>query len=345
MEEVSGEIIERLLDHAKASASRAYCKYSGFPVGAAVVDEEGRIFEGANIENLSFGLTNCAERTAIFSAIASGSKEITAVAIYTPTPTLTYPCGACRQVIFEHSRDAIVAVCCDHGNVEQKRISELLPNAFSGIDVGSISAVASQVRSRLATNSKKRICIDIDNVVARTDEILRNVIKQATAGRVDLSYEHISVFNYWQCNDANGNGITRDEWRVIHDQFSTREILLSIPVVQDSLPSLERIGESYAIHFATSRLPAARSATIEWLDANGFPPHDLHFLKHGEKHVTLGGFDVSVEDDPAQVSAFDSAGFGLNIVMNHPWNTALQESGTIRRAHSWAEIERMLRLQ
>ena len=89
---VSDEL-EKLKEKAAAASKSAYCPYSGFPVGAAVVTPEGRIFTGCNVENASYGLTICAERNAVFQAIARGSKEIVAVAIYTPTATPTCPCG------------------------------------------------------------------------------------------------------------------------------------------------------------------------------------------------------------------------------------------------------------
>src|SRR3954471_20685817 len=91
---------------ARAASEQAYCPYSNFRVGAAVLTEDGAVFSGCNIENASYGLTICAERTAVFHAAAKGHRAIVAVAVYTPTTFPTAPCGACRQVINEFGPDA-----------------------------------------------------------------------------------------------------------------------------------------------------------------------------------------------------------------------------------------------
>ena len=86
---------------ARTTAKHSYSPYSQFPVGAAVLADSGKIYVGTNVENASYGLCNCAERTAIFSAIAAGERPLSCVVVYTPTQTATPPCGACRQVINE----------------------------------------------------------------------------------------------------------------------------------------------------------------------------------------------------------------------------------------------------
>jgi cytidine deaminase len=115
---------------ARRAAAHAYSPYSNFCVGAAVLTESGKIFSGCNVENASFGLCNCAERTAIFKAISAGEKKIKAVAIYTSTQTPTAPCGACRQVINEFGPDALVVSICDSGERSETSLSALLPAAF-----------------------------------------------------------------------------------------------------------------------------------------------------------------------------------------------------------------------
>src|SRR5471030_2539074 len=92
-------VCRRLEQAARRAAGAAYAPYSKFRVGAAVLTGSGKIFTGCNVENASYGLCNCAERTAIFSAVTAGERKIKAVAIYTPTATPITPCGACRQVI------------------------------------------------------------------------------------------------------------------------------------------------------------------------------------------------------------------------------------------------------
>ncbi|HEY5078296.1 MAG TPA: cytidine deaminase [Opitutaceae bacterium] len=135
MPKISDAALRRLEKSARAAAGRAYSPYSHFPVGAAVAGGSGKIFSGCNVENASFGLCNCAERTAIFSAIAAGERSIKAVAVYTPTPLPTAPCGACRQVINEFGPDALVISICDSKSRIDTRLGALLPAAFGPGDL------------------------------------------------------------------------------------------------------------------------------------------------------------------------------------------------------------------
>jgi len=113
------------------AAQRAYAPYSRFAVGAAVLCADGRIYTGANVENASFGLSICAERNAIFRAVADGARRIDAVVVYTPTGDATPPCGACRQVLSEFGVDALVVCCSDDDAADRRyRLAELLPDAF-----------------------------------------------------------------------------------------------------------------------------------------------------------------------------------------------------------------------
>jgi cytidine deaminase len=120
-----------LKERARAAAQHAYAPYSGFCVGAAVLACNGEIHAGANVENASFGLTICAERNAVFQAVARGVRRIKAVVVYTPTRVATAPCGACRQVLHEFGPDALVVCCTDDAAAErQYSLAELLPGAF-----------------------------------------------------------------------------------------------------------------------------------------------------------------------------------------------------------------------
>jgi cytidine deaminase len=121
-----------LAEAAREAAARAYCPYSRFRVGAAVLAEGGRIFAGCNVENASYGVTICAERNAVFQAVAQldGPLVIRAVVVYTPTPEPTAPCGACRQVINEFGPDAEIRCICDGPRDLRFRLSDLLPAAF-----------------------------------------------------------------------------------------------------------------------------------------------------------------------------------------------------------------------
>lgn len=128
--EVSEAVLTKLRATSIEAAKRAYCPYSHFPVGATVLTAEGGIFSGCNVENASFGLTICAERNAIFQAVACGSQQITAVVIYTPTANPTAPCGACRQVINEFGPKAEIYSFCNRQNELRISMSELLKHAF-----------------------------------------------------------------------------------------------------------------------------------------------------------------------------------------------------------------------
>jgi cytidine deaminase len=121
-----------LIAAARLASEQAYCPYSRFRVGAAVLTDRGEIFPGCNVENASYGLTICAERNAIFQAVARSKHPfvIRAVAVFTPTDLPTAPCGACRQVINEFGPDAYVLSVCDGEGVIEIRLSELLPRAF-----------------------------------------------------------------------------------------------------------------------------------------------------------------------------------------------------------------------
>jgi cytidine deaminase len=126
------KIKEKLFEAAKKAQKNAYVPYSNFPLGAAVLTSDGSIYSGANIENSSYGLTNCAERSAIFSAISDGNKEIKALLLVSSTENPVTPCGACRQVINEFADEEIEVIMMTE-NAEELSMSnqELLPGAFS----------------------------------------------------------------------------------------------------------------------------------------------------------------------------------------------------------------------
>lgn len=125
--------IENLKKLAKEASQKSHSVYSNFPVGAALLTKEGKIFTGCNVENMSFGLTNCAERTAIFKAVSEGYKTIDTIVVYTKTDAPTGPCGACRQVISEFSNDARIICTCDTDEVVDTTLDKLLP--FGGFPV------------------------------------------------------------------------------------------------------------------------------------------------------------------------------------------------------------------
>jgi cytidine deaminase len=128
LEELSA--VERaLVEAARAAAERAYCRYSGYAVGAAIESESGRIFSGCNVENASYGATMCAERSAIFALVAAGERRVERVCVFAPGEPMAMPCGVCRQVIAEFCLDAPVLVAGPRG-VLRRSFAQLLPEAF-----------------------------------------------------------------------------------------------------------------------------------------------------------------------------------------------------------------------
>ena len=120
-----------LMDKAKGASQTSYSPFSRFAVGAAVLTPNGKIYQGCNVENSSFGLTICAERCAIFKAVSEGEREILAVAIYSPNADSCYPCGACRQVMFEFQGDSEIEVITENlGSLDIQKLSYFLPCGF-----------------------------------------------------------------------------------------------------------------------------------------------------------------------------------------------------------------------
>lgn len=118
-----------LLEKAKQASMNSYSPYSNFSVGSAVLLKDSTVYSGCNIENSSYGLTICAERTAIAKAISEGRKDIVAVAVYSPSGDIS-PCGACRQFISEFGSD-IKIIYMFNNKIITKTISELMPDTFT----------------------------------------------------------------------------------------------------------------------------------------------------------------------------------------------------------------------
>ena len=122
-----------LIAAARQAREQAYAPYSRFPVGAALRSKSGRVFTGCNVENLSFGLTICAERVAVGAAVAAGEREFEALAVVADSKEPVTPCGACRQVLAEFSITLPVCSANLQGAVYESSIAELLPRAKEGI--------------------------------------------------------------------------------------------------------------------------------------------------------------------------------------------------------------------
>jgi cytidine deaminase len=115
---------------AREASQRSYSPYSRFPVGAAVLTGDGQVFAGTNIENASYGLTLCAERVAVFQAVAAGARSLVACVVYTPTSSPTAPCGACRQVLNEFGPSMAIRCLCEGPATIESTLDRLLPSAF-----------------------------------------------------------------------------------------------------------------------------------------------------------------------------------------------------------------------
>src|SRR6266566_8487035 len=121
---------EQLIDLAKQVRENASAAFSNFKVGAALLGEDGRVHTGCNVENATYGLTVCAERVAIFKAISEGERGFDAICVVTDTETLTPPCGACRQLIWEFCGDVPVIMANVKGKTEVIQMKDLFPKPF-----------------------------------------------------------------------------------------------------------------------------------------------------------------------------------------------------------------------
>ena len=132
--EEDGMMDEKLLEMAVGMLAYSYVPYSGYPVGAALLSKDGRVFTGCNVENAAYGNTMCAERTALFKAVSEGAREFEAIAV-AARGSAPFPCGACRQSLYEFAPDLRVLVTWD-GEVRQTTLRQLLPEGFGPSSLG-----------------------------------------------------------------------------------------------------------------------------------------------------------------------------------------------------------------
>ena len=119
-----------LMKEADKALKHSYSPYSQFPVGAALLTSDGQLFHGTNVENASFGLSVCAERTAVWKAVSEGQRDFAAIAVTAREGSGAPPCGACRQIMYEFSPDMWVYWRDSRGRIVRKRLAALLANAF-----------------------------------------------------------------------------------------------------------------------------------------------------------------------------------------------------------------------
>lgn len=120
----------RLIKLAQEAAQKAYAPYSGFKVGAALLCKSGNVYTGCNVENSSYGASNCAERTAVFKAVSEGERDFVKIAIVSEKGGLTFPCGICRQVLSEFMPNGNIVLYSDEQGIKEFALNELLPYAF-----------------------------------------------------------------------------------------------------------------------------------------------------------------------------------------------------------------------
>lgn len=119
-----------LIDMALKAMENAYAPYSGFKVGAVILCSDKKVYTGCNIENSSYGASNCAERTAIFKAVSEGEREFEKIAIVSSSGDFTFPCGICRQVLSEFMYDKTVVLFSEKDGIREFKVKDLLPEAF-----------------------------------------------------------------------------------------------------------------------------------------------------------------------------------------------------------------------
>jgi cytidine deaminase len=124
---------DQLLKAALEARNKAYAPYSRFAVGAALLSASGAIFTGTNVENISLGLTMCAERSAVSAAIAGGATEFVAISVVADSDEPAIPCGACRQVLAEFNRELVIVTSTIAGRIQEFRLNELLPRPRQGV--------------------------------------------------------------------------------------------------------------------------------------------------------------------------------------------------------------------
>ena len=186
-----------------------------------------------------------------------------------------------------------------------------------------------------------RLCVDIDNVIALTDPVIRRLIQEHTGGRVCLAYGDVKEFNYHECQDASGNCITEEEWQEIHDAFSSPAVLSTVPPDAAALSALSELHSHAEIHVVTSRKPQGQTATLEWLKRHTVTFDEVMFVGHRKKHATLRPFFAAVEDDYDQAVEFAKKGT-LCLLMRHPWNVGRPRMDFVQWVDAWPQAVTVL---
>jgi uncharacterized HAD superfamily protein len=187
---------------------------------------------------------------------------------------------------------------------------------------------------------RPRICVDIDNVIAQTDQVMRRVIKLYSQKGVDLRYEDIIDFDYWRCTDKSSQRIDKAEWERIHLEF-TQNHLDEVQPFQNVATHLNALADKFEIHLATSRLPVGAKHTRDWLSTHQIPFDHLHFVSHRKKQEIPLAFAAAIDDDRDQAQLFYDAGVRA-FLLAHPWN-AVETGSPLIRVSGWPDLIAMLR--
>lgn len=193
----------------------------------------------------------------------------------------------------------------------------------------------SRVEHALA--ERPAICVDIDNVLAQTDVVMRDLIRQYTGGRVNLSYEDVREFDYWKCPDCNGGQITKEQWDEVHDQFSTPEVVRRLIPIAGARAQLNALRSAYLVHLVSSRKPSVHEATGQWLATHAIPFDELIFASHGRKHELPTKYVLVIEDHYDQAKSFAEIGVKA-VLLDHPWNRGKGTHTHLAWAVSWDHI-------
>ena len=166
---------------------------------------------------------------------------------------------------------------------------------------------------------------------------MRDVIRDVTCGRVNLAYEDVREFDYSLCRDNSGQGISRDEWRVVHEAFSQPERVMSIEPLSGAKDGLAELSRLYQVHLVTSRLPAAHQATRDWLARHDIRHHKLDFVPSGRKHQDNSGLVAAIEDHYAQAVEFARIGVPCYLI-SHPWNMGKAKMENVFWVEDWQDL-------
>ncbi len=216
--------------------------------------------------------------------------------------------------------------------VADYRLVDLLPSPFT---LGAARTLGPP------TGERPRLYVDIDNVLCRTDERIRQLICEVSSGRVNYAYEDILEFDYRNCTVSGPTGekvaVTKLVWRVAHvERFSRPEVVSGLVPMPGATEEMRRLKDRFDVAYITGRKPRLQEATQHWLTSNGFPDGPVLFANRGQKHLVVTGAFALVEDDLEQTEPAARAGMHA-VLLAHPWNKT-GPSSLCHRCLDWAAV-------